>query len=190
VNPATSPFDLPTLHFSGSIVAGPVTTGPAACNPIASARQSRAARSETTAARLVHQQRLVDVLRGTVEGFDLKAAELHLLTDASAELCVAADYGDGPTTPRRALETAAADLAALAGGAVVLTDQEMLAEWNVAYPCRAAVCLPVASDITIHGTLWLYAATARDFSDPQVQLLEIIAGRLAVEVERRQLLLG
>ena len=175
MNPTTPQFDPPTLLFS---------------DPINSVATGASTFSELTAARLVHQQRLVEVLRGTVEGFDLLAAELHLLDDASEQLNVVADYGDRPASGPRPLESASADLAALAGGVVVLEDQEMVAEWNVAYPCRAAICMPVASDITIHGTLWLYGALPREFTDAEIQLMEIVAGRLAVEIERRQLLLG
>lgn len=140
------------------------------------------------AGRLLHQQRLTAVLRGVVEGFDVAAAELCLLDDLTAELRRAADYGDQASAGPRLLEDARADVAALAGGAVVLEDAEMVAEWPVPRPCRAAVCVPVASDTTIHGTMWVYSNQPRAFDDRELQLIEIAAGRLAVEVERRRLL--
>ena len=141
-----------------------------------------------TATKLLHRQRLTAVLRGAVEGFGLAGAELHLLDDTTAELRVAVDFGDRQTPAARALESADADLAALAGGAVVLEDEDAVAEWATPQRCRAAVCVPVSSDTTIHGTLWLYSNQPRVFRDGDLQLIEIIAGRLAVEIERRQLL--
>ncbi|MEM9187176.1 MAG: GAF domain-containing protein [Planctomycetota bacterium] len=138
--------------------------------------------------RLLHAQRMTSVLRGVVEAFGVGGAELCLLDDATAELRVAADYGDQEASRPRPLESARADLVALAGEAVVLEDAEQVAEWGVARRCRAAVCVPVASDTTIHGTLWLYANLPRAFDENELLLIEIAAGRLAVEVERRRLL--
>lgn len=187
--------DLTTPQFDPPTILMPGVKPPAPHLVPAAPALAPAAPVETT--RLIHQQRLVAVLRGAVEGFDLAGAELHLLDDTTAELRVVADYGAPPCpTPRplkpRPLETAEADLAALSGGAVVLENAEMVAEWAIPgdgrRPCRAAVCVPVSSDIAIHGTLWLYSPTARPFSDREVQLIEIIAGRLAVEIERRRLL--
>ncbi|MEM6799576.1 MAG: GAF domain-containing protein [Planctomycetota bacterium] len=169
---ADSIFVSPTLRMPGVVAPAPLS----------------AVSAPETASRLLHAQRLAAVLRGAVEGLGLAGGELHLLDDATAELRVAADFGEGPTPEPRALESAEADLAAMAGGAVVLEDADMVAEWGAPGRCRAAVCVPVASDTTIHGTLWLYNAKPRAFSDSEVQLAEVVAGRLAVEIERRRLL--
>ncbi len=55
-------------------------------------------------------------------------------------------------------------------------------------PCGAAVCVPVSSSTTPLGTLWVYSHATRDFSDEQTNLLEVVAGRLAAELERDVLL--
>ncbi|MEM6328902.1 MAG: GAF domain-containing protein [Planctomycetota bacterium] len=175
-------FDPPTLLMPGA-AAERGTKANAAAPPVFASPPAA-----DTASRLLHHQRMAAVLRGAVEGFDLTGAELCLLDDTTAELRVAVDFGDGPAAAPRPLESAEADLAAMAGGAVVLEDEGMVAEWGTPRRCRAAVCVPVASDATIHGTLWLYSAGPRAFSDGHVQLIEIVAGRLAVEIERRALL--
>lgn len=137
---------------------------------------------------LLHRQRVTAVLRGVVEAFDLAAAELCLLDDPSTELRSAAGFGDLTPAAARPLESARADVTAMAGSAIVMEGAEMVADWRVPRRCCAAVCLPVATDTTIHGTLWLYNATPREFSDRELQMMEIVAGRLAVEEERRRLL--
>lgn len=38
------------------------------------------------------------------------------------------------------------------------------------------------------GTLWIFGSQPQDFSDEQVNLIEIVAGRLAAELEREILL--
>ncbi|MEN1678508.1 MAG: GAF domain-containing protein [Planctomycetota bacterium] len=165
-------LDPPTLIFPGVDAGAP--TGSAG--------------TANAATAMLHRQRLAALLRGLVDSFSLTGAEFWLLDDATAELRIEADHGDVTPSGPRPLESARADLVALAGNAVVLEDEEMVTEWKVRRPCRAAVCVPVASDETIHGTLWLYNATPRAFSDADTQLMEIAAGRLAVEHERRRLL--
>lgn len=174
-------LDPPTLLFHAP-PAGTIETGPLAAptNP-PSARALEAP---------LFQQRLNTVLRGTVEGLKVEGAEMMLLDDTTAELRSSADYGDHASRKPQSLRDAQADVAALSGGAVVLEDAEMLAEWNVTRPCRSAVCVPVSSDTTIHGTLWLYDRREREYQDHELQLIEIVAGRLAVEIERRRLLEG
>ncbi len=131
-------------------------------------------------------QRLAAVLRGFVEGFACDAADFFVLNTASTELAVRASYraGEGEDgAERRSLANARADVAAMAGSAIVLEDDIEVAGWDVPMWCGAAVCLPVASDETIHGTLWLYSREPRAFADAELQLAEVIAGRLAVELE-------
>ena len=79
---------------------------------------------------------------------------------------------------------AVADLEALTGHAVVLDDTRLLPHWNVPEDFAAAVCVPVASPGAILGTFWLFCHKVRDFTAAETQLLEILAGRLAAELER------
>ncbi|MCO6045017.1 GAF domain-containing protein [Aeoliella sp. ICT_H6.2] len=131
-------------------------------------------------------QRLTAVLRGLVSGFACDAADFYLLNAASNELVLRSHYhaeeGE-PGAARRTLAAARADVTALAGSAIVLEDDVEVAGWPVPVWCGAAICLPVASDETIHGTLWLYSSQPRTFADAELELAEVVAGRLAVEIE-------
>lgn len=133
------------------------------------------------------EQRLSAVLQGTIDGLRYDLADFYLLDDRTAELRVAATTGDRRASSR-GIEHAAGDVTAMAGEAVVLENQDLMAEFNVPRECGAAVCVPVATDRTIHGSLWMYCRRPRPVSDAELQLVEIVAGRLAVEVERNTLL--
>ena len=85
---------------------------------------------------------------------------LYLLDEATTNLKLRAQFGLEETAflmPARRLETAIADIEALAGHAVVIDDTELLSHWSVPVPCGAAICVPVSSPTTILGTLWLFA---------------------------------
>lgn len=131
-------------------------------------------------------QRLTVVLRGLVSGFACDAADFYTLNAASNELALRSHYhaeeGE-PGAARRKLADARADVAAMSGSAIVLEDDVQVAGWPVPVWCGAAICLPVASDETIHGTLWLYSSQPRSFADAEIELAEVVAGRLAVELE-------
>jgi hypothetical protein len=135
--------------------------------------------------------RLQAVLRGTVESLHGRAAALYLLDDATTELKLRSHWGLSSLRflePARPLRSAVVDLEALTGHAVVLENTELFPHWNVPEAFASAVCLPVASPETLLGTLWFFADEVRDYSSNETQLLEIIAGRVAVELERCVLL--
>lgn len=130
--------------------------------------------------------RLESVLRGAVEGLHGRGAALYLLDDATTELKLRSHFGlDGQRflEPPRPLAQSLADLEALTGHAVVLDDAALMKRWNVPEKCGSAVCVPVSSPDTLLGTLWFYSDECRSFTDEETQLLEIIAGRLAAELE-------
>ncbi|TWT73816.1 Stage II sporulation protein E (SpoIIE) [Posidoniimonas polymericola] len=133
------------------------------------------------------EQRITAILSGTTQGLRFDLADFFVLDDRTAELRTVASTGKQQSSSRP-IEDAPGDLTALAGEAVVLEDGELMRQFGVPRRCGAAVCVPVSSDSTIHGTLWLYSRVARPVSDPELQLIEIVAGRLAVELERRELL--
>jgi serine phosphatase RsbU (regulator of sigma subunit) len=81
-----------------------------------------------------------------------------------------------------------ADLEALLGHAVVLETTQSLRPWNVPEPCEAALCVPVSSPTMPLGTLWFFSQTPRPFTAEQTNLAEIIAGRVASELDRAVLL--
>ncbi|QDT70551.1 hypothetical protein MalM25_34990 [Planctomycetes bacterium MalM25] len=133
------------------------------------------------------------VLRGAAKGLaceqgGFEAGELWLLDDATQSLGLAARWSrnESPTTAtRRRLADAPAEVAALAGGAVVLETASEAEAWDLPTDrVAAAICLPVSSDTTIHGVLWLTNERPLALADEVVELAEIVAGRLALEVER------
>jgi GAF domain-containing protein len=133
-------------------------------------------------------QRLEAVLRGGARAIDCQAAAMYLLDEDTAQLKLRAAWGV-PTArladEPRPLEGATADLEALVGHAVVLEDERMFDFWLVPESgYSAAVCVPVSSPTTILGTLWFYSTTPRSFSERDTELAEIIAGRLAGDLER------
>jgi phosphoserine phosphatase RsbU/P len=135
--------------------------------------------------------RLEAVLKGGTEAVECQAAALYLLDEATSQLKLRSCWGlprSRLTAPARPLRGSVADLEALLGSAVVLDDDALMQRWKVPEDCASAVCVPVASPSTILGTLWIFCTTKREFSPAQTNLLEIVAGRLAAELEREMLL--
>jgi hypothetical protein len=136
-------------------------------------------------------ERINAVLKAGAEAVGCHAAGLYLLDSATTSLKLRACWGlperrlAGAPRPLRG---ALADLEALLGHAVVLAEPAMFEYWRAPEPCGAAVCVPVSSSTTPLGTLWVYSHATRDFSNEQTNLLEVIAGRLATELERDVLL--
>ena len=76
---------------------------------------------------------------------------------------------------------------ALTGHAVVVEQRDELNYWNIPEEFSAAVCVPVSTMTMPLGTLWIYSTDARPFDDHETNLIEVIAGRIAVELEREVL---
>ena len=71
---------------------------------------------------------------------------------------------------------------------MVIEDTSLLPHWRVPEAFAAAVCVPVSSPTNPLGTLWLFAEKPRDFTSQQTNLVEIVAGRIAADLEREMLL--
>jgi serine phosphatase RsbU (regulator of sigma subunit) len=113
------------------------------------------------------------------------------LDDATTELQLRSAWGlpaGRLLQPPRPLQGATADVEALAGHAIVLEDTRQLPHWNCPEGFASAVCVPVSSPTMELGTLWMFCRAPRDFSDRETNLVEIIAGRLASDLEREVLL--
>jgi len=95
---------------------------------------------------------------------------------------------DRLTAPARPLQGAMADLEALLGHAVVLEDPQLMKKWAPPEPFASAVCVPLSTPTTLLGTLWVFCNRRRDFDDRQTNLIEMVAGRLAADLEREMLL--
>ena len=135
--------------------------------------------------------RLEAVLKGGAEALGCVAAGLYLLDEATSELKLRACWGlarERLMVPARPLRGAMADLEALVGHAVVLEDTSVLPHWKCPEDFPAAVCVPVSSPSIPLGTLWVFSDQSRDFTPQETNLLEIIAGRLAADLEREMLL--
>ncbi|MEZ6069618.1 MAG: SpoIIE family protein phosphatase [Pirellulales bacterium] len=136
-------------------------------------------------------ERLEAILRGGAEAVGYEAAALYMLDAATTELKLRSCWGmpkskllDEP----RDLPTAVADLEALCGNAVVLDDVASLPHWNVPEKYVSAVCVPVSSPTNLLGTVWMFSNESRDLSDEETNIVEIVAGRLAAELEREVIL--
>ena len=134
--------------------------------------------------------RLEAVLRGGAQAVGCHAAAMYLLDEATSKLKLRSCWGlplDRFTAPPRPLKGAVADLESLLGHAVVLEDTAMMRHWRAPEEFAAAVCVPVSTSTTILGTLWMFSNSKRDFTDPQTNIVEVVAGRLAADLEREML---
>lgn len=134
--------------------------------------------------------RLQAVLRGGAQAVGCDAAALYLLDEATSKLKLRSCWGlplDRLTAPPRPLQGAVADLESLLGHAVVLEDAAMMRHWRAPEDFAAAVCVPVSTSTTILGTLWMFCHERRGFTAPQTNIAEVIAGRLAADLEREML---
>ena len=135
--------------------------------------------------------RLQAVLKSGAESVDCPAAGLYLLDEATTSLKLRSSFGmprERLSEPARPLQGALADLEAMLGHAVVLNDLDRQTHWNPPEDFSAAVCVPVCTPTTILGTLWMFSNDPRDFSEQETNLIEVIAGRLASDLERENLL--
>jgi serine phosphatase RsbU (regulator of sigma subunit) len=134
--------------------------------------------------------RLQSVLQGGAESVGCPAAGLYLLDEATTSLKLRSSFGmprERLAEPARPLQGALADLEAMLGHAVVLNDLDAHTHWNPPEDFPAAVCVPVCTSTTILGTLWVFSNEPRDFSDQETNLIEIVAGRIASDLERENL---
>ena len=135
--------------------------------------------------------RLETVLQAGAKAVGCQAAAAYMLDDATRRLKLRSCWGLPKSRlldPPRQLRGAAADLEALVGHAVVMEDTSLLPHWKVPEEFRSAVCVPISSPTTPLGTLWMFCDRTRKFSVDQTNLIEIVAGRLAADLEREMLL--
>lgn len=136
--------------------------------------------------------RLEAVLRSGAEAIGVQAAAAYLLDESTSELKLRSSWGLSKQKllePARPLRGSIADLEALLGHAVVLEDALMVRQWRAPEEFPSAVCVPISTPSIPLGTLWFYCDRERAYSPQQTGVLEIVAGRLAAELER-EILLG
>lgn len=135
--------------------------------------------------------RLASLLQGMAEMLECQAAAVYLLDETTSVLKLRASWGlpeERFAEEARPLRGAVADLEALVGHAVVLEDTRLLPHWRPPEQFAAAVCVPIATTSEPLGTLWVFSDKVRDFTADQTHLMEIVAGRIATELEREMLL--
>ncbi len=136
-------------------------------------------------------ERLQAIVRCGVEAVKCSAGALYLLDEATTELKIRSHWGVDKrvfTDPARLLRGARGDLEALTGHAVVIEKRDELNYWKIPLEFTAAVCVPVSTATMPLGTLWIYSDDARAFEDTDTNLIEMVAGRIALELEREVLI--
>jgi hypothetical protein len=136
--------------------------------------------------------RLEATLRAGAQGIGCDAAALYLLDEATSQLKLRAAWGvplEKFTAEARPLAEQMADLEALLGHAVALeTRADMVGRWRPPETAAAALCVPVASPTLQLGTLWFFCRSERPFSDEQTNIAEVVAGKIAADLERTVLI--
>jgi serine phosphatase RsbU (regulator of sigma subunit) len=129
-------------------------------------------------------------LRAAADAIRGKAAALYLVDESTTYLKLRSVWGlpqERLLLPPRELARAAADLEALLGHAIVLEDTTTHMTFQPPENAAAAVCVPVASSTAPLGTLWVFGDRPRPFGDHEVNMVEVVAGRIAAELEREML---
>ncbi len=136
-------------------------------------------------------ERLQATLKAGAEAVGCEAAALYLLDEGTSHLKLRSMWGlpfERFTAKPRPLKGAVADLEALLGHAVVLSEPNLIRHFRAPENFAAAVCLPVSTPTSLLGTLWFFCSDNRDFDDRQTNVLEVVAGRVATDLEREMLL--
>ncbi|MDO5308446.1 MAG: GAF domain-containing protein [Planctomycetia bacterium] len=132
--------------------------------------------------------RVRDVLRVGVHALgNFVAAELALLDQATTTLQTRVVWGlpqERLLEPPRPLRGARAEIEALLGSAVVINDASVADVWHTPEDFPCAICVPVCSDSTILGVLWLYSNSPQKIGTREAETLNLITGRLVDELLR------
>lgn len=136
-------------------------------------------------------QKLVSTLEIGAKSLQMNAAAVYLLDEATSSLKMRASFGfakEKLLEPARPLRGALADLEALLGAAVAIEDSAQTPHWYIPEEFPSAICVPLASQEHLLGTVWYFSNEIRTYSDSQTGLAEVIAGRIVAELEREALL--
>ncbi len=131
------------------------------------------------------------ILKSAIDLLGFESAALCVLNEQTNALVfrvVAGAHFDDRLGYYRDLRICRGDVTAMTGNVLTLGRKAEIFAWETPVSCRSAICVPIASLDNIMGTLWLTSDRRRTSSDEDLQVLEIIAGRIACEMERRSLL--
>jgi phosphoserine phosphatase RsbU/P len=115
------------------------------------------------------------------------ASAIYLLDESTSELKMRSCWGlptSALSKPARPLRGSLADLEALMGNAVLLENTMLAQQWNCPEDFQAAMCVPIGSPSTPHGTLWLWSHHVRDFSCADIESAKSAADRVLADIER------
>lgn len=131
--------------------------------------------------------RLEAILESTSIALGAKAAAVYLLNDTTTELKMRSCFGlpiGRLTQPPRPLRGAYADLEALLGNAVLMSDIAQMHDWSSPEDFAAALVVPIGTATMPHGTVWFWCSEKRSFSRSEVEVANLAAGRIMGEIER------
>ncbi len=136
-------------------------------------------------------RKLASTLELGSQSLSMQASAVYLLDESTSALKMRSSFGfakEKLLEPARPLRGALADLEALLGAAVAIDDSSKNPQWTIPEEFPSGICVPLASQEHLLGTLWFFADEARAYSDAETGLAEVIAGRIVAELEREALL--
>lgn len=136
-------------------------------------------------------KKLASTLEIGAQSLSMQAAAVYLLDESTSSLKMRSCFGfakEKLLEPARPLRGALADLEALLGAAVAIDNASTNPQWAIPEAFPSAICVPLASQEHLLGTLWFFADEVRCYSEAQTGLAEVIAGRIVAELEREALL--
>jgi phosphoserine phosphatase RsbU/P len=136
-------------------------------------------------------QKLASTLEIGAQSLCMSAAAVYLLDEATSSLKMRSGFGfpkEKLLEPARPLRGALADLEAMLGAAVTIEDSSANPQWFIPEEFPSGICVPLASQEHLLGTVWFFSKEVRPYTDPETGLAEVIAGRIVAELEREALL--
>jgi sigma-B regulation protein RsbU (phosphoserine phosphatase) len=131
--------------------------------------------------------RLESILESTSRSIGAVAAAVYLLDDATSSLKMRSCFGlprSRLATGPRDLRGSLADLEALLGNAVLLSDIDVMPEWPSPEKFASAIVVPIGTSTMPHGTMWFWCDTTRSYSPTEVEVANLAAGRVMGEIEQ------
>lgn len=133
------------------------------------------------------QAKLEKVLRQGIETLGMNSSGVYLLDDATQALALRFHVGlsaESLLHPPRELSETVADLEALVGNAIAVSDIPGLPHWNIPESFPSGICVPVATHANPLGTLWFFSEQKREFDAHESRIAELVGGRVSAELER------
>jgi hypothetical protein len=127
------------------------------------------------------------ILESTSRSIGAVSAAIYLLDDSTSNLKMRSCFGlprSRLASPPRELRGSLADLEALLGNAVLLTDIGMMREWPSPEDYGSALVVPVGTSSMPHGTMWFWCEKPRSFSPTEIEVANLAAGRVMAEIEQ------